>query len=130
MRLAQSGDERMVRVELENPLPDRNRLPGSLVHARERRRHAEGVGDQAGRRLGQPGGQPHLLDVLAQGLLQPGQQVGEVLLLLLALGLVALVLLGVEVHLALGDRLQRFAVELGHLPTQTSSTGSVSSSTS
>ena len=43
---------------------------------------------------------------------------------------VALVLVGIEVHLALGHRLQRFAVELGHVPTHTSSTGSVSSSTS
>lgn len=67
-------------------------------------------------------------DVLAQRLLHPGQQVGE-LLLLLALGL-ALVTLGVEVDLALGDRLQRFAVELVTVPTQTSSTGSVSSKTS
>ena len=115
MRLLQAGDEGMLRVEFENPFPDRNRLSGSPVHARERRCDAEGVGYQAGRRLGQARGQPHFLDMITQGLLQPGQQVGEIPLLLLALGLVRrLFILGVEVHLALGYRLQRFAVELGH----------------
>ncbi len=42
--LAQAGDQRMIRIELENPLPDRNHLPGGTVHARERRRDPEGVG--------------------------------------------------------------------------------------
>jgi hypothetical protein len=69
--------------------------------------------------------------MIAQGLLQPGEQVGENPLLLLALGLVRRpFLFGVEVYLALGYRLRRFAVELGDRSTQISSTGSVSSSTS
>jgi hypothetical protein len=45
--------------------------------------------------------------MIAQGLLQPGEQVGESPLLLLALGLVRRpILFGVEGHLALGYRLQ------------------------
>lgn len=51
--------------------------------------------------------------MIAQRLLQPGQQVGKFLLPLLALGLAG-VLFGTQVHLALGNRLQRFAVELRH----------------
>jgi len=54
--VAQADDERMVRVEFQNPLPDWNVLPGSPVEAREGGCDLEGVGDQAGRRLGQSGG--------------------------------------------------------------------------
>ncbi len=59
--------------------------------------------------------QAHFLDVLAQGLGQPGQQIGEILFLFFTFGLVrCLLFLGVEVHVAHGHRLQGFAVELGH----------------
>src|SRR6516164_1251251 len=78
----------MLRVEFEYPFPNRNRLSGSPVHARERRRDTENVGYQAGRRLGQARGQPHFLDMITQGLFQPGEKVGKIPLLLLALGLV------------------------------------------
>ena len=115
MGLLQPGDQRVIRVEFQCPLADRNVLPGGAVDAGQRRGHAEGVGDQAGRRFGQAGGQPDFLDVFAERLRQPGQQIGEILLLLFALGLVRrLLFLGVEVDVAHGHRLQRFAVELGH----------------
>jgi hypothetical protein len=107
VRLLQPGDERMNRVEFENPLPDGNHLSGSPVHAGECRRDAEAVAYQAGWRLGLARGQPHFLDMVAQGLHQPVQEVSEIPLLLLTLGFVRrLLILGVEVHLSLGHRLQ------------------------
>ncbi len=69
----------------------------------------EGVGDQAGRRRGQPSGQPHLLDMVVERLLQPGQQIGE----LGAVG-VGRVVSGAEVDFTLGHRLQRLALEFRH----------------
>jgi hypothetical protein len=41
----------VLRVEVENPRADWNRLSGRPIHARERRCHAEGGDYQAGRHL-------------------------------------------------------------------------------
>lgn len=59
LRLPQAGDQRVIRIELENPLTDRDLLSRSPVEPREGGGDSEGVGDQAGRRIRQAGGEPY-----------------------------------------------------------------------
>ena len=59
-------DQRVRRVQLEDPLDPRHLLAHRPVHLLQRRGDVVGVADQAGRRGGQPVRQPHLLDLLVE----------------------------------------------------------------
>ena len=106
--------DRVRRVDLEDRLRCRHLLPGGLQHALEVRAHAVLVADQARRRIGQPVRDAHarwrdpssaVCMRSSSGLCSPA---GLSLLLLRRLAAQL-----AQIEIALGDRLQRLAVELG-----------------